>query len=137
MEKNTGKVREKSGNFVNPEKWEPWLKYGLRTHLITIAIRNRVINWRCEWTLMLHSRQSRCAEIHTQKCRWLCCFCITLQNIWHHITAHTHGLSVCFIYLVNQHHIPAYWEKQGSVTRHTDTGQTTYSTCHSTCHSTV
>ena len=24
MEKNTGKVREKSGNFVSPEKWEPW-----------------------------------------------------------------------------------------------------------------
>ena len=24
MEKNTGKVREKSGNFVIPEKWEPW-----------------------------------------------------------------------------------------------------------------
>ena len=23
--KNTGKVREKSGNFVSPEKWEPWL----------------------------------------------------------------------------------------------------------------
>ena len=24
MEKDTGKVREKSGNFVIPEKWEPW-----------------------------------------------------------------------------------------------------------------
>ena len=24
MEKDTGKVREKSGNFVSPEKWEPW-----------------------------------------------------------------------------------------------------------------
>ena len=24
MEKNTGKVREKSGNFVSAEKWEPW-----------------------------------------------------------------------------------------------------------------
>ena len=23
MGKNTGKVREKSGNFVSPEKWEP------------------------------------------------------------------------------------------------------------------
>ena len=23
MAKNTGKVREKSGNFVSPEKWEP------------------------------------------------------------------------------------------------------------------
>ena len=23
MEKDTGKVREKSGNFVIPEKWEP------------------------------------------------------------------------------------------------------------------
>ena len=23
MVKNTGKVREKSGNFVSPEKWEP------------------------------------------------------------------------------------------------------------------
>ena len=23
METNTGKVREKSGNFVSPEKWEP------------------------------------------------------------------------------------------------------------------
>ena len=22
--KNTGKVREKTGNFVSPEKWEPW-----------------------------------------------------------------------------------------------------------------
>ena len=25
LEKNTGKVWEKSGNFVSPEKWEPWL----------------------------------------------------------------------------------------------------------------
>ena len=25
MAKNTGKVREKSGNFVSPEKWESWL----------------------------------------------------------------------------------------------------------------
>ena len=25
MVKNTGKVREKSGNFVSPEKWEPCL----------------------------------------------------------------------------------------------------------------
>ena len=24
MAKNTGKVREKSGNFVSPEEWEPW-----------------------------------------------------------------------------------------------------------------
>ena len=24
LEKNTGKVREKSGNLVSPEKWEPW-----------------------------------------------------------------------------------------------------------------
>ena len=28
MEKNTGKVREKSGNFVSPEKWEPCICYG-------------------------------------------------------------------------------------------------------------
>ena len=67
-------------------------------------IRNGVVNLRCEWSLMLYSR---CSEIHTQKCRWLWRFYITLQNIWHHITAYTHGLSVCFIYLVNQHHIPA------------------------------
>ena len=26
--KNTGKVREKSGNFVSPEKWEPCLVSG-------------------------------------------------------------------------------------------------------------
>ena len=26
--KNTGKVREKSGNFVSPEKWEPWSGQG-------------------------------------------------------------------------------------------------------------
>ena len=25
MAENTGKVREKSGNFVSPEKWEPWV----------------------------------------------------------------------------------------------------------------
>ena len=30
MAKNTGKVREKSGNFVSPEKWEPW------THLLYV-----------------------------------------------------------------------------------------------------
>ena len=24
MEKNTGKIREKSGNFVRGKKWEPW-----------------------------------------------------------------------------------------------------------------
>ena len=30
MEKNTGKVREKSGNFVIPEKWEPWLIYNVK-----------------------------------------------------------------------------------------------------------
>ena len=28
MEKNTGKVREKSGNFVIPEKWEPCVIHG-------------------------------------------------------------------------------------------------------------
>ena len=28
MEKNTGKVREKSGNFVSPEKWEPCMFAG-------------------------------------------------------------------------------------------------------------
>ena len=28
MAKNTGKVREKSGNFVSPEKWEPCISYG-------------------------------------------------------------------------------------------------------------
>ena len=27
MAKSTGKVREKSGNFVSPEKWEPCFKY--------------------------------------------------------------------------------------------------------------
>ena len=27
MAKNTGKVREKSGNFVSPEKWEPCIKH--------------------------------------------------------------------------------------------------------------
>ena len=27
MEKNTGKVREKSGNFVSPEKWEPCVRF--------------------------------------------------------------------------------------------------------------
>ena len=26
MAKNTGKVQEKSGNFVSPEKCEPWMK---------------------------------------------------------------------------------------------------------------
>ena len=26
MAKNTGKVREKSGNFVSPEKWEPCMR---------------------------------------------------------------------------------------------------------------
>ena len=28
MAKSTGKVREKSGNFVSPEKWEPWRNLG-------------------------------------------------------------------------------------------------------------
>ena len=28
MAKNTGKVREKSGNFVSPEKWEPCIVNG-------------------------------------------------------------------------------------------------------------
>ena len=27
MAKNTGKVREKSGNFVSPEKWEPCIYF--------------------------------------------------------------------------------------------------------------
>ena len=29
MAKNTGKVREKSGNFVSPEKWEPCVWRGM------------------------------------------------------------------------------------------------------------
>ena len=29
MEKNIGKVREQSGNFVSPEKWELDLNYSL------------------------------------------------------------------------------------------------------------
>ena len=31
MGKNTGKVREKSGNFVSPEKWEPWLELKVKS----------------------------------------------------------------------------------------------------------
>ena len=27
MAKNTGKVREKSGNSVSPEKWEPCVRF--------------------------------------------------------------------------------------------------------------
>ena len=40
MAKNTGKVREKSGNFVSPEKWEPCP--GTKVH------RNTSINFFCE-----------------------------------------------------------------------------------------
>ena len=34
MAKNTGKVREKSGNFVSPEKWEPWVRILLECILV-------------------------------------------------------------------------------------------------------
>ena len=48
MEKNTGKVREKSGNFVSPEKWEPcrlWMsKNGDDDWNPTINLVNRL--WR-------------------------------------------------------------------------------------------
>ena len=40
--KNTGKVREKSGNFVSPEKWEPCVVMHLNTHNM-----NRVPYTRC------------------------------------------------------------------------------------------
>ena len=36
--RNTGKVREKSGNFVSPEKWEPWSLYNIRTLKLNIII---------------------------------------------------------------------------------------------------
>ena len=40
MAKNTGKVREKSGNFVSPEKWEPWVKsLGLGTIRLLLIMR--------------------------------------------------------------------------------------------------
>ena len=33
MEKDTGKVRGKSGNFVSPEMWEPWLIFAVSIHI--------------------------------------------------------------------------------------------------------
>ena len=46
MEKNTGKVREKSGNFVIPEKWEPWY-YAEVSILVRIQIwiPTRMVSW--------------------------------------------------------------------------------------------
>ena len=41
MAKNTWKVREKSGNFVSPEKWEPCLfmiKHKVATTIVFIAL---------------------------------------------------------------------------------------------------
>ena len=37
MAKNTGKVREKSGNFVSPEKWEPWISISLDPMIIRLS----------------------------------------------------------------------------------------------------
>ena len=36
MAKNSGKVREKSGNFVSPEKWEPWygFNFGVAAYVL-------------------------------------------------------------------------------------------------------
>ena len=57
MAKNTGKVREKSGNFVSPEKWEPCL-----SGLCTWSTRSSVLlmmfgseSWR-EWFLYSSSK---------------------------------------------------------------------------------
>ena len=38
MEKNTGKVREKSGNFVSPGKWEPWSTQGIYRYRIPDSV---------------------------------------------------------------------------------------------------
>ena len=39
MAKNTGKVREKSGNFVSPEKWEPCLIVNVSTARCLLKIK--------------------------------------------------------------------------------------------------
>ena len=43
MEKSTGEVREKSGNFVSPKKWEPWIggskKISLRDLSVTFHFK--------------------------------------------------------------------------------------------------
>ena len=48
MAKNTGKVREKSGNFVSPEKWEPCgISKGFLSSLKTLDQNQRVNQQMC------------------------------------------------------------------------------------------
>ena len=49
MAKNTGKVREKSGNFVSPEKWEPCT---LDTRVVSLVWE--VSCWTCMFRRKLH-----------------------------------------------------------------------------------
>ena len=54
MEKNTGKVREKSGNFVIPEKWEPCNTVGKRavghlTEMPSCSVSNRHVHVNCKY----------------------------------------------------------------------------------------
>ena len=65
MGKNTGKVREKSGNFVSPEKWEPCTVISglldeicndsglIHTERLGLRLRTRclICLTRCEYTI--------------------------------------------------------------------------------------
>ena len=68
MAKNTGKVREKSGNFVSPEKWEPcqyylknvlWASFNTNCWLLrvglTIELGCKRFGTRCLGNLMISS----------------------------------------------------------------------------------
>ena len=46
MAKNTGKVREKSGNFVSPEKWEPCeYKHQIWNEFYTDPVNHITFSW--------------------------------------------------------------------------------------------
>ena len=43
MAKNTGKVREKSGNFVSPEKWEPCVTKEQFSDFLRLRIPGKIL----------------------------------------------------------------------------------------------
>ena len=94
MGKDTGKVREKSGNFVSSEKWEPWLCH--RNVLITSVFdTDKLCSWAfkntipvlllrvfvaCKWSSLPVCKPLPAVIAHRNE--GFTCDCVPWSSVW-------------------------------------------------------